>query len=119
MTGSNSPAPAIPLEDILPRIVQQCLCEGDTRGLALGNNFVNARFRAHRIYYFHTFGLKRLHRRLGVKAIARAFDVQPNDVPYTLEKGETIPKGGEASEAADPSEPGSTTGGGIAVRHCV
>jgi hypothetical protein len=30
---------------------------------------------------------------LAVKAIARAFDVQPKDVRHALEKGETIPKG--------------------------
>jgi hypothetical protein len=31
---------------------------------------------------------------LAVKAIARAFDVQPKDVRHALEKGEKIPKGG-------------------------
>jgi hypothetical protein len=81
-----------PLEVILPRIIQQCLCEGDACELALDNNFVNARFRAHQIYYLYTFRLNRLHRRLVVKVIARAFDVQLKDVRHALEKGETIPK---------------------------
>jgi hypothetical protein len=93
MTRSNSPTLAIPLEVILPRIIQQCLCEGDACELVLDSNFFNARFRAHHIYYLHTFGLKRLHRRLAVKAIACAFDVQPKNVRHALEKGETIPKG--------------------------
>jgi hypothetical protein len=74
-------------------MIQQCLCEGDACGLALDSNFVNARFRAHQIYYLHTFGLNRLHTRLAVKAITHAFDVQPKDVRHPLEKGETIPKG--------------------------
>jgi hypothetical protein len=30
---------------------------------------------------------------LAVKAIARAFDIQPKDVRHPLENGETIPKG--------------------------
>jgi hypothetical protein len=93
MTRSNPPAPAIPLEILLPHIIQQCLYEGDACELALDSNFVNARFRAHQIYYLHTFRLNRLHRRLAVKAIARPFDVQPKDVRRALEKGETIPKG--------------------------
>jgi hypothetical protein len=59
----------------------------------LDRNFVNARFRVHQIYYVHTFGLNRLHRRLAVKAIARAFDVQPKDFRHALDKGGTIPKG--------------------------
>jgi hypothetical protein len=88
MTRSNSPAPAIPLESTLPRIIQQCLCEGDACELALDINVVNVRFRAHQIYSIHTFGLNRLHRRLAVKAIARAFDAQPKDVRHALEKGE-------------------------------
>jgi hypothetical protein len=91
MTRSNLPAPAISLEVILPRIIQQCLCEGDACELALDNNFVNARFRAHQIDYLHTFGLNKLHRRLAVKVIACAFDVPPKDVRHALEKGETIP----------------------------
>jgi hypothetical protein len=61
--------------------------------LALDSNFVNAQFRAHQIYYLHTFGLNRLHKRLAVKAIARAFDVQSKDVRHALEKGETNSKG--------------------------
>jgi hypothetical protein len=90
---SNYPAPAIPLDIILPRIIQQCLCEGDACELALDSNFVNARFRPHQIYYLHVFGLNRLHRRLAVKVISRVFDVQPKDVRHALEKSETIPKG--------------------------
>jgi hypothetical protein len=78
---------------ILPRTIQQYLCEGDACELSLDNNFVNARFRAHQIYYLHTFGLNRLYRRLAVKAIARAFDVQPKDARHALEKSEAIPKG--------------------------
>jgi hypothetical protein len=77
MTRSNSPAPAISLEVILPRIIQQCLCEGNACELAVDRNFVNARFRAHQIYYLYTFGFNWLHRRLAMKAIARVFDVQP------------------------------------------
>jgi hypothetical protein len=61
--------------------------------LAPDSNFVNARFRAHQIYYLHTFGLNKLHRPLAVKDIAHPFDVQPKDVRHALEKGETIPKG--------------------------
>jgi hypothetical protein len=93
MTPLNSPAPAIHLEVILPRIIQQYLCEGDACELALDGNFVHARFRAHQIYYLQTFGLNRLHKRLAIKAIARAFDVQSKDVRHALEKGETILKG--------------------------
>jgi hypothetical protein len=76
MTGSNFPAPAIPLEIILPRIIQQCFCEGDACELALDSNFVNARFRVHQIDYLHIFGLNRVHRQLAVNIITRAFDVQ-------------------------------------------
>jgi hypothetical protein len=101
MTQSNSPVPAIPFEVILPRIVQQCICEGDACELALDSNFVNAGSRAHQIYQFHTFGLNRLHRRLAVKAIARGFDVQPKDVRPVWEKGETIPKGRGEHPALD------------------
>jgi hypothetical protein len=93
MTRSNSPTPTIPLEVILPRIIQQCLCEGDACELGLDSNFVNARFRVHQICYLHTIGLNRLHRRLEVKAIARAFNIQPKDVRHVLEEGETVPKG--------------------------
>jgi hypothetical protein len=93
MIRSNSPAPTIPLEVILSCIIQQCLCEGAACELVLDGNFVNAQFRVHQIYYLHTFGFNRLHRRLAVKVIARAFDVQPKDVRHALEKGETIPKG--------------------------
>jgi hypothetical protein len=60
--------------------------------LALDNNFINARFRAHFIYYFHPFGLNRLHKRLALKAIAHPFHVQSKDVRHALEKGETTPK---------------------------
>jgi hypothetical protein len=77
----------------MPHIIQQSLHERDACELALDSNFVNARCRVHRIYYLHTFGLKRLHRRLAVKAIARVFDVQLKDVCHALEQGETIPKG--------------------------
>jgi hypothetical protein len=97
MTRSSSPAPAIPLEIIVPRIIQQCLCEGDACELALDSNFVNAQCRAHQIYYLHTFELNRLHRCLAGKVIARAFDVQPKDVRQALENGETIPKGREST----------------------
>jgi hypothetical protein len=76
---------------ILPHIIQQCLCEVGVCELALDSNFVNAQFRAHQIYYLHTFRLNRLHRRVVVKVIARAFDVQPKDVRRALEKGATIP----------------------------
>jgi hypothetical protein len=78
---------------MLPRIIQQCLCEEDPCELALDSNCVNARFRAHQIYYLHVFGLNKLHRRLAVKVIARVFDVQSKDVRHALEKSETIPKG--------------------------
>jgi hypothetical protein len=86
MTRSNSPTPAIPFEVILLRINQQCICEGDKCELALDSNYVNARFRAHYIYYLHTFGLNKPHRRLAVEAIARAFDVQFKDACHALEK---------------------------------
>jgi hypothetical protein len=67
MTRSNSPAPAIPLEVILPRIIQQCLCEGDPcRGLA-------------------------------VKSLARAFEVQPKDIRQALEKGRQFRKDVEST----------------------
>jgi hypothetical protein len=69
--------------------------------LVLDNNFVNARFRAHQICHLHIFGLNGLHKRLVVKAIARAFDVQSKDVRHTLEKGETIPKGREEHPALE------------------
>jgi hypothetical protein len=92
VTRSNSPAPAILLEVILPRIIQQGLCEGHACELAPDSNFVNARFRAHQIYSLHTFGLNKLHRRLAVKPIGRGFDVQPKDARHALEKGKTIPK---------------------------
>jgi hypothetical protein len=65
----------------------------NTDELALNSNFINARFRAHFIYYLHTFGLNRLYKRLAVKAIARYFDVQSKDVRDALEKGETTPNG--------------------------
>jgi hypothetical protein len=92
MTRSNSPGPAIPLEVILPRIIQQCLWEGEACELALDSNFLDARFPAHQIDYLHTLGLNRLHKQLVAKDIARAFDVQPKDVHHALEKGETISK---------------------------
>jgi hypothetical protein len=101
MTRSNAPVPAIPLDVILPRIIQQCLCEGDTCELVLDSNFVSAQFRAHQIYFLHIFGLNRLHRRLVVKAIARAFDIQPKNVRHALEKGEAIPKGREEQPALE------------------
>jgi hypothetical protein len=44
-------------------------------------------------HYLHTFRLNRLHRRLAVKIVACAFEVQPKDVRHALEKGEIIPKG--------------------------
>jgi hypothetical protein len=93
MTRPNSPAPAVPLEVILPCIIQQCLCEGEVCELALDDNFVNARFQAHQIYYLHAFRLNGRYRRLVVKAIACAFNVQPKDVRHPLESGKTIPKG--------------------------
>jgi hypothetical protein len=93
MTRSDSPAPAIPLEVILLRIIQQCLCEGEACELALDSSFVNVRSRADHIYSLHTFRLNRLQRRLAMKVIAHAFDVQPKDVRHALEKGKTIPKG--------------------------
>jgi hypothetical protein len=61
--------------------------------LALDGNFLNARFRVQQVCYLHTFGLNRLHRRLALKPIARAFDVQPKDGRHALEKGEIMPKG--------------------------
>jgi hypothetical protein len=79
----------------MPRIIQQCLCEGDACELALNSNFINARFRAHQIYYLYTFGPNPLHRRLVVNAIALAFNVQSNNVRHVLEKGEAIAKGHE------------------------
>jgi hypothetical protein len=38
---------------------------------------------------------------LAVKAIARAFDVQPKDIRHILEKGEIIPKGREEHPALE------------------
>jgi hypothetical protein len=84
MTRSNSLVTVIPLEVILLRIIQQCLCEGNACELAIsGASF----------YYLHAFRLKRLHRGLAVKTIARAFDIELKDIRHALEKSETIPKG--------------------------
>jgi hypothetical protein len=92
MTQPNSPAPAIPLEVVLSRIIQQCLCEGDACELALDSNFVNARSRAHQTYHLHTFVLNRLYRQLAVKAITRGFDVQPKDVRQALRRARQFRK---------------------------
>jgi hypothetical protein len=93
MIRSDSLIATISLDVILPRIIQQWLCEGDICDLALESNFVNARFRAHQIYHLYTFALNKFHKRLAVKLIARAFDVRPKDVRHALEKGDTIPRG--------------------------
>jgi hypothetical protein len=61
--------------------------------LVLESYFVRARFRSRQIYHPHTFTLNKFQKRLLVKAIARAFGVQPKDVQHTLEKGNAIPRG--------------------------
>ena len=93
MARSNSPALAIPLDVILPRIIRECLCEGDACDLALDDNFVNAHFRAHQIFYLYSFAQNTLRRKLSIKAIARVFEIQPKDVRHALAKGDAIPKG--------------------------
>jgi hypothetical protein len=90
MARSNFPAPAIPVDVILPRIIQQCLCEGDAWNLALESNFVNVQFRAHQIYCLHTSAFSMFHKRLAVKVITHAFDVQPKDVRRPVEKADAI-----------------------------
>jgi hypothetical protein len=92
MDRSNSPSLAIPLDAILPRIIRECLCEGDACDLALDDNFVNAHFRAHEIFYLQSFASNKLRKELSIKTIARAFEIQPKDVQSALAKGDEIPK---------------------------
>jgi hypothetical protein len=82
MARSNSPALAIPLDVILPRIIRECLCEGEACDLALDDNFVNAHFRAHQISSLQSFAWNKLRKELSIKAIARVFEVQPNDARH-------------------------------------
>jgi hypothetical protein len=97
MIRSNSPVPAIPLDVIFSRIIQQCLCEGDAWDLALGSNFVNAR----PICHLHTFALNKGHKGLAVNAIAPAFNVQRKDVRNALQKGDIIPRRREEHHALE------------------
>jgi hypothetical protein len=90
---SNSPDFAIPLDVILPRIICECLCEGDACDLALDDNFVIAHFRAHQIFYLQAFAWNKLRKELSIKAIARVFEIQPKYVRNALADGDAIPKG--------------------------
>jgi hypothetical protein len=93
MAGSNSPAHAIPLDDILPRIMRECRCEGDACNLALDDNFVDAHFRADQRFNLQSYARNKLRKELFIKAIARLFEIQPKDVRNALAKGDAIPKG--------------------------
>ena len=101
MALSNEPALSIPLDVLLPRIIRECLYEGEACNLTLDANFMGAQFRTHQIFYLHSFALDKLHRRLPVKALARAFNIQAKDVRRALEKGDTIPSGRGRHPALD------------------
>jgi hypothetical protein len=93
MARSNFPVPAIPPDVILPQIIQECLCEGETCDLALDENFFNANFRGHQIFSRHSLALRKLRKQMPGRAIARAFEVQLKDVQHALAKGDTIANG--------------------------
>jgi hypothetical protein len=66
---------------------------------------MNGQLRLHSVSNLHTFALDKLHIRLPIKAIARAFNLEPTDIRYALQKGDTIPKGrGEHSAREDDTE---------------
>jgi hypothetical protein len=105
MARSNSPALAIPLDVIFPRIIRECLCEGNACDLALDDNFVNAYFHAHQIFHLQSFAQNKLRKALSIKASARVFEIQPKDVRNALAKSETIRKGrGEHPALEDDTE---------------
>jgi hypothetical protein len=53
---------------------------------------VNAHFRAHQIFHLRFSALNKLQQQVPLRAIARAFEVRPNDVRHALAKGDAIPK---------------------------
>jgi hypothetical protein len=68
---------------------------------------VNAQFRSHQISDLHTFALDKFHRRLSIKGIRRAVNLQPKAVRHALQKSSAIPKRhGEHPAVEDNTEEG-------------
>jgi hypothetical protein len=75
MQDAVRPALAIDLIPLLSNIVRYCVSEGQAADLALDNQFMNARDRAHQIVRLFEFASTQLHIELSARAVARTFEV--------------------------------------------
>jgi hypothetical protein len=70
-----SPAFAIDPTPFLSNIGRYCLSESHGADLSLGDQFTNARYRAHQIVHLFEFASTQLRIELSARAVGRAFEV--------------------------------------------
>jgi hypothetical protein len=87
MSEDTAAAPAIPLETLIPRIVQHCLSARSARLLERDVEFRGLRFRCHQIYYFHNFATTELQIPISIRALMHAFDCVRDRVTQALLHG--------------------------------
>jgi hypothetical protein len=75
MQDAVSPPLAIDPTTLLSNIVRYCLSEGQATGLALDNQFMNARYHAHQIVCLFEFASTQRYIELSARTIVRAFEV--------------------------------------------
>jgi hypothetical protein len=102
MEESDGPAPAIDPSRLLPNIIRHCLSEGDASDLALDPKFMNARFRAHQIVRLMEFASLKLHTKLSISSVARAFEVSHSAVSRANFRGYQDPPGRGRHHELDP-----------------
>jgi hypothetical protein len=75
MQDAVNPALAIDPTPLLSNISRYCLSEDQATDLALDDQFMNARYRAHQILRLFEFASTQLHIEPSPRAVARAFEV--------------------------------------------
>jgi hypothetical protein len=88
MQNAVSPALAIDPTSLFSNIVCHSLSEGQAADLALDDQFMNARYRAHQIGRLFEFASTQLHIELPARAVARAFEVSDTAVPRAELRGD-------------------------------
>jgi hypothetical protein len=92
MDSSTPAAPAIPHEELLPKLLQYCLSERMTRVLQCEPGFDQLRFRSHQIYFVKDFAQRNGGQDLLIHQLSRAFGCDADRVKAALENGLNDPK---------------------------
>jgi hypothetical protein len=90
----GAPSP-VNLSVLLGQIVRYCLSDGQAADLALDQQFMNTRYRAHQIVRLMEFLSTALQIKLLIRSVTRAFNIDHSAVKRVILRGYEDPAGRE------------------------